>query len=161
MTMMSDEFDAEPFHPAMGEAICLACHAHLLSNGEASARDHEQGVFLAAIHGHFVGTTHAIIDKLDLNLLPDVIDVAIAPFLERVSGCLSAAFVDRPFVLPARWMRFNLVRRPIDDINSSSVSPPSRNAGCIVVVRIFDPAIVLIFEFVVFAVGVGIATVPE
>src|SRR5581483_10186552 len=58
-------------------------------------------------------------------------------------------------------MRIDLIRRTIDDINAATVGHPAGLACREVLVGVLDPAIVLVLEFVVFAVRIGIAALPE
>src|SRR5215475_13987071 len=58
-------------------------------------------------------------------------------------------------------MGLNLIRWSVHDINAATIRHPSRHAGREVLVRVLDPAIMLVLKRIVFAVRVGITTVPE
>src|SRR5579859_792211 len=58
-------------------------------------------------------------------------------------------------------MRIDGIRLAIHDVHAAAVSLPARNAGCEALGRISEAAIVLVFVFVFFGVGSGIAALPE
>ena len=103
----------------------------------------------------------ALIHKFDLDLLPDSIDVPVAPIFERIGGRLSTTFFDRPVVLATARMCVNFIGRTIHDVNAPAVGSPARNSRCVVLIRVRDAAIVLFLEFVFDCVGSRIASQPE
>jgi hypothetical protein len=58
-------------------------------------------------------------------------------------------------------MRFDLVWRSKDNVNPSTVGLPSWDAGGVMLICIRYTPVVLVFELVVFAVRVGIPSLPE
>src|SRR5262249_4907844 len=90
-----------------------------------------------------------------------VINMAITPVFEWICGSFATPLIHWALVGATRGMRLNLIRRTEDDVYPATVGHPPRHAGWEVLVRVLDPAVVFIFERVVFAVWIGIAAVPE
>ena len=76
---------AQSLHATSGEAVAFAGHTHLLGQRETGVGGIEQSVFFGAVNGHVVIAAHASVDEFDHDLLADLIQVAIAPSLERKS----------------------------------------------------------------------------
>src|SRR5208282_5900930 len=146
---------------AAGESISLVRHAHLLVQRQAGIRSVLQGVLFRAVHRHVIVAAHAAIDELDDHFLPNPLQVAISPLLERESGRLAATFFHGALVAAARGVRLDLIRRPKHDVSPSTVGLPPGDAGREVLVGIRYAPIVLFFELVFFCVRRGIAALPE
>src|SRR6266851_8716984 len=58
-------------------------------------------------------------------------------------------------------MGLDLIGWSIDDVNPPAISHPTWLAGCEMLIGIFNAAVVLVLEFVIFAVRIGVAAVPE
>src|SRR5262252_6599220 len=55
----------------------------------------------------------------------------------------------------------NRIRRPIPDVKAATICFPTRNSSGKALVRVHDPAVMLVFEFVLDCVGSGVSTLPE
>ena len=84
-----------------GEAVGLGGHAHRFHQGQAGAGHMQQGVLFAGVHGEVVFAAHGRIDELQHDVVPDAVDVAVAPVLEGKGGGFAAAFFRGPFVSAA------------------------------------------------------------
>ena len=104
---------------------------------------------------------HAGIDEFNNDLLPDTLDIAVAPILKWEGRSLAAAFIHGTLVAAARRMRINLVRLAKHDVDSAAIGLPSRDARREVLVGIRNPLVVLFLVFVFFGVRRGIAPLPE
>ena len=162
LLILSKRAGPQPLEAAASKAIRLARHAHLLVKSQPRIGGiKQQCIFLAAIHGHVVVAAHAGVDKLDDHFLTDIFQVAITPVLKRVSGSLTAPFVHGTLVRPAGRMRFNLIRRPIHNVDSASVGFPARDSGSEMFVRVCHTPVVFFLEFVFDCVGSRVAALPE
>src|ERR1019366_1707900 len=94
-------------------------------------------------------------------LLPNALDVAIAPCFKREGRGLAAAFFHGALVAAAGGMGVNLIRRPKHDVHPAAIGLPTGDAGRVVLVGIRDTPVVLFFKLVLFGVGRGIAALPE
>ena len=83
------------------------------------------------------------------------------PDLKGEGGGVAAALLHRPFVASAGGMRIDAVGLAEGDVDVSTVGKPAGLAGREVLIRIGDPGIVLIAEFIFRAVRVGVAPLPE
>ena len=121
----------------------------------------QQRVLLAAVDGEVVVAALASIHKLQIDVLPDALEITVVPRLEGEGGGFAAAFFHRPLVAAAGGMRVNGVGRAPGDVNPPAVRLPAGLAGRIVLVGVGDATIVLFAEFVLRRILVGVATQPE
>src|SRR6266481_2559366 len=152
---------AQLLDTTVGEAARLARHPHLLVQRQPRIRGVLQGVFFRAVHRHVIVAAHAAIDELDYYFLPNPLEVAIAPLLERESGGFAAAFVHRALVAAAGGVGLDLIRGPKHDVSAAAVGLPPGDASRVVFVGIRDTPVVLFFKLVLFGVRRGIAALPE
>src|SRR6266849_357195 len=143
------------------EAIGFVGHAHLLHHSQAGARHVQQGVFFRRVHGHAVLAAHGGVYKLDVYVVADSIDVAVAPLFKRVGGSGSATFFERPFVGAAGGVGLNFIGRAVDDIDAATIGFPTGDAGRKTLVGVGDAPVVFFLELVFFGIGSRVATEPE
>src|SRR5207244_11575788 len=67
----------------------------------------------------------------------------------------------RPLICATRGMRLNLLRRPVDYIDSAAVAFPAGDASGEVFVGVGDAAVVFFFELVFYGVRGGVTPLPE
>ena len=132
---------AQAFHAAL-EAVGLRALAHLLIHGRAGAGNVQKRVLLAAVDGEVVVAALASIHKLQIDVLPDALEITVVPRLEGEGGGFAAAFFHRPLVAAAGGMRVNGVgracrphsarwRRRCDDSALRGIrSPANPGRGC-------------------------------
>src|SRR5438552_11189516 len=58
-------------------------------------------------------------------------------------------------------MRLDLIWRTINDVDSTAISPPTLNAGRKMLVGIGDAPVVFVLKFVVLAIRIRVAPLPE
>src|SRR5207248_3427528 len=85
----------------------------------------------------------------------------ITPGFEWVGRGFAATLFHRTLVGATARVRVDLVRFAIHDVHATTISFPSRNAGCEVLVGISDTRVMLFFEFVFYRIGRGITPRPE
>src|SRR3989442_15085744 len=101
------------------------------------------------------------IDKFELDIFSDVLQVAIAPLLPGIRACGAAAFFHRPVVRPAGRMGIYFIGRAPDDVHAAAVRFPTGDAGSVMLVGISNAAIVLLFEIVIREVRIAAAAQPK
>src|SRR5271165_1427019 len=121
----------------------------------------QERIFLAAVHGHVVGAALAVIHEFNDHFLAEAFDKPIPPVLKGIGGSIAAAFVLRALVTAAGRVGLDFIGRTVHDVDSSAVGHPSWLPGGKVLVCVLNAAVMLVFELVVFAVGIGVAAVPE
>ena len=87
----------EPLHATVKPGR-LGLHPHFFIQREAGVGDHQQRVFLTAIHSHFIGAAHAIVHELNNDFLANSLNVAIPPIFKRVRGRFATALFHRPLI---------------------------------------------------------------
>ena len=132
---------------------------------QTGARNIQQSVLLVRVHGYVVITAIAGVDELDPDFLLvggiQSFDVAVTPSLERIGGRLAATLFHRTIIGTAGRMGFDFVRRPVHDVDASTVGAPSRPASREVLVGVGNAPVMLFLELVLFGVRSGIAPLPE
>src|SRR6185312_12156857 len=115
------------------------------------------------IGGHAEFSRVVGVDELDDDVFAYALYVAIAPLLEGIRRCRSAALLGRTPICAAGGMIFDLVGRSVGDVSASAIGLPSGQTGegCEVFIGVCDAAIVLFLEFVLGSSGRGIAAQPE
>src|SRR5437870_12749982 len=58
-------------------------------------------------------------------------------------------------------MQLDLIRRTILDVDTAAISPPTLNAGRKMLVSIGDAPVVFVLKFVVLAIRIRVAPLPE
>src|SRR5664279_5926658 len=145
----------------IGNALPLVCQAHLLVKGLATVRSVQQGVLLVGIDGQMIVAAHAGIDKLEVDLLANSLEVAVAPILKGIGGSLATAFFHRTAVAATRGMRVNLVGWTPHNVNAPTVGSRPWDSRRKMFVGVGDAAVVLFLEFVLRRVRSRIAAQPE
>src|ERR1039458_7106871 len=106
-------------------------------------------------------TAHAGIDKFQVDLLADSLEVAVTPVLEGIRRSLAAALFHRTVEAATRGMSVNLVGWTVHDVNAPAVGSPPREARRKMFVGIGNAAVVLFLEFVLRRVRSRVAAQPE
>ena len=120
-----------------------------------------QRVLLAGIGCQVVFAGHRGVHEFQHHVLTDAVHVPVGPLLERICRSLAAALFLGPFVRASGRMRFDLVGRSPDDVDPAAICLPSGYSRSEMLVRVGDPAVMFLFEFVLRRVGRRIATQPE
>ena len=108
-----------------------------------------------------VVTAHAGVYKLNDDFLTDVLEIPVAPLLERECRRLSPAFIHRALVGAARRVRLNLIRRAELDIHLPAIGLPARDAGWEVLVGIRHTTVVFFFELILYGIWGRVAALPK
>ena len=83
---------------ASRKTVRLAAPPHLFVHRQARVRDHQQCVFLTAIHGHLIRAAHAVVHEFNNYFFPDSINVPVTPILKGIGGRLSTTFFHGSFI---------------------------------------------------------------
>ena len=131
------------------------------SHREAGVGNVQQGVLLRRIHGHAEFARHGGIDEFDDDVGADAFDIAVAPLLERDRWTFCRRLLPEAAHSCRPRSGFDLVRRPVRDVDAAAIRLPSGDTGSVVLVGVSDAAVVLFLELVLDGIGRGIAAQPE
>ena len=143
------------------KALGLVGHAHLFHHAQPGSRDFCQGVFFARIHGHVIFAGAARVHEFDDDVVPDSVQVAVAPLFKCVGRGLAASFRSGTLIIAAGRVGFDLIGLSPDDVDPSAIGAPSGNTRSEPLVGVRDAAIVLFLELVLDRVRSGVAALPE
>ena len=137
--------------------MCL----HLFILRKARAGNVLQSVFLAAVDGEVVVAALAGVDKLQVDVFADALQIAVVPDLEWERRGLAAALFHGPLIHAAGGMRVNRVRRSPHNVDAPAIRLPARLASRKMLVGIGDAPVVLFAKLVFRGIGIGVAAQPE
>src|SRR5256712_4973552 len=140
---------------AVGKPVSVAGNPHLLVKSQAAIGGVQERVFLRAIHRHLVIAAHAVIQKFDDDFLPNPLYIPVPPIFERIGGSRPSSLLHRPLICATRGMRLNLIRRPVDYIDSAAVAFPAGDTGGEVLVGVGDAPVILLFRLAFYGVKGG------
>src|SRR6202041_3153916 len=152
---------AQLFQSTARKAISLFRLPCLLVHRLPRSGDVLQRIFLRAVDRHVVVAAHAGVDKLDVDVIADTVQVAVVPDLKREGRGVAAALFHWTVVGAAAWVRVDVVGLAVGDVDMTAIGSPAWLAGGEVFVRVRDAGVVLFAELVLGRVWIGVAAKPE
>ena len=142
-------------------ALGLLRHSHLFVQCLACFPARASAHPFPTVDRHVIVAAHARIDKLQIDVVANPLEIPVVPGLEWKRRRIASAFVHRPLVASAARVRINAVWLAVSDIDAAPVGPPPRLACGKVLVGISNPRVVLFAILILRRIRVGIPPQPE
>src|SRR5262249_41496507 len=120
-----------------------------------------ESIFFTRIHREVILARASRIDKFELDVFADSLQMAVPPLFPSVCGRRAATFLERAIIGAPGSMGFDFVRRAPKNIDVAAVGAPARYARREVLVRVGDPAVVFFFKAILIGFGIGIPEIKQ
>src|SRR5580658_1842504 len=108
-----------------------------------------------------VFAAHGLVDEFKYDVVPDALDIAVAPGFEGESLALAAALILRELIGSTGGVGIDFIRWTVDNIGPAAIGFPAGDAGGEALIGVGDAPVVLFFKFVLLGIRSWVAPQPE